>query len=138
MGLIQINESVQARSSDGLKIGCDFSVQFYLNASIQSVLRVFHAWGENGLESGIARISKGEVRNSFASFSSNNIISKMSTLRASIISQLSSKFNNYFVNLDNFEILNISFPSSFYIAIQDSENAKANLTSANNRLLEAT
>jgi regulator of protease activity HflC (stomatin/prohibitin superfamily) len=105
--------SVLVRSSDGLPITMDISVQYTLPYNSSDRMRIVYNFFENSYESAMAELIDGLVRDVAANYTAYQFFENRTLLSTNLNRHLDTFFTDLYINIANFQLINILFPTAF-------------------------
>lgn len=123
---------MQCRTKDGMQITINISYQYKLIQELTSVIDLVKKWGEGNYQRGFTRISKNVLRTAVSTFEVSEIVFNRSEVDKKLRDDLSTELVKEGVTVDNFQLLDIQFPSQYELAISDTQNEQLKIEIAKN------
>lgn len=134
--------NIECRTSDGLDILIDVSFQYQLYNSLNSIVELYNLFpGEApDYESGYLKIATESFRVSTAKFAAFDFVNNRANVEMQIKSDLIVSLDVYKALVENFQLIDISYPTDFQSIISDIQAAQLAITTAqyNQQTLENT
>ena len=123
---------MQCRTKDGMQITINVSYQYKLIQELTSVIDLVKKWGEGNYKRGFTRISKNVLRTAVSTFDVSEIVFSRSDVDKKLREDLETELVKEGVTVDNFQLLDIQFPSEYENAISDTQNEQLKIEIAKN------
>lgn len=122
-GQISGDDSITARTLDGQEIFVDASVIYAVNPD--KVVNVHIAWGERYSDDLVRPISRGIVRDIVSQFKVDEVVStKRFAMAQQIHDEMSKKFDENGLVLDDFVLRNVTFSSEYAASVEQKQIAE--------------
>lgn len=131
-----IDESIHARSKEGLEISIDVTTQFRIKSD--QVSKIHRELGPNYLNTVIRPQIRSKVRDGVGQFTASDLIStKRSELERRIVNDLNSVFDKNNLELITVLLREIRIPASLAKVIEEKQTAEQMVQIENNRLQQS-
>lgn len=131
-----VDESIHARSKEGLEIAADITVQF--NIIPTEAAKLHKELGPNYIETAIRPQVRSKVRDGVGQFNAADLISTQRTqLEALINERLSKEFANNHIELRNVLLRELRIPDSVAKVIEEKQTAEQQVAIERNRKQQA-
>lgn len=130
--LISESDQMQCRTKDGMQITIGVSYQYKLNQDLTTVVDLVKKWGEGNYRRGFTRIAKNVLRTAVSTFEVSQIVFERSEVDKKLRDDLNTELSKEGVTVDNFQLLDIKFPSEYELAISDTQNEQLKIEIARN------
>ena len=108
-----VDFDLNARTKDGMAIVVSISYQYKINNGLEDVLGLLKKWGEGNYKLAFLRISREVLRDVVSEFNANSFTSDRAVVDETMKNKLNDEFNKEFARIDNFQFLNVNFPSAY-------------------------
>jgi len=125
-------ESILVRSSDGLPITMDISVQYSLPYNSSQSMRALYNYFELDYEDSMTELIDGLVRDVAANYSAYQFYENRTQLSTNIAQYLGSFFTRLVITIENFQLVDIEFPDAFNQEIDNTVAAAQQAVNADN------
>ena len=115
--------SLTARTYDGLSVELELSYQYRLEAAAESLASLYRDFGLD-YEVAYIRESRDVLRTSASRFSAFEYFYNRSSVAAAMQQELTEALSRWHANVEAFQLLEYQLPSSFAIAIENTEVAR--------------
>ena len=130
--MISESDNMQCRTKDGMQITINVSYQYKLVQELTSVIDLLKKWGEDNYKMGFTRIAKNVLRTAVSTFEVSEIVFSRSDVDKKLRDDLDTELEKEGVTVDNFQLLDIKFPSEYELAISDTQNEQLKIDIAKN------
>lgn len=128
---VQFN-GLNVRSKDGMGLTINVSYQFRIVSSLNGVLSLFDSWGEGSWKDPLQKIAKSTIRDSCSTFTVVSFVFNRSDVDTKLRADQTTAFTNNNVNLDNFQLLEVTFPTAYSEVITSTQEETIKITEAEN------
>lgn len=130
------DESIRARSKEGLDIGVDVTVQFRLKRD--EAARLHSQLGPNYISTVVRPQVRSKVRDAIGQFNAADLIStQRQAVEASVTQELREIFERNHLELDSVLLRELRIPESVAKAIEEKQTAEQQVAVERNRLQQA-
>jgi len=119
---VNFNRDFFIRTADGMRLELVVSLQYKLNKKLDVTLQLLRNWGEESLEDVITKVSKDSVRQTASTYTVDYYVYNRQEVDAKMKTNLVKDLDTLGVNLENFQMTDVRFPTSFQNVILDTQN----------------
>jgi SPFH domain / Band 7 family len=109
------------RTSDGMQLQLVVGIQYSLTKDLQVTLNLIRQWGADNVESVVERLAKDAVRYAGSGFPVDSYVYERSKVDSAMNANLTSNLELIGVQLQNFQLTDVQFPSTFQQIISDTQ-----------------
>lgn len=133
-----VDFDLQARTKDGMAIVVSVSYQYRIKNSLEDILGLLKKWGKNNHQIAFIRISQEKLRDVVSDFKASSFTSDRAIVDETMRKKLDDAFNTEFANVDNFQFLNVNFPTQYNNMISETQEValKANQIANDQKRIE--
>lgn len=109
------------RTSDGMQLQLVVGMQYKLNKDLQVTLNLIRQWGADNIESVVERLSKDAIRYAGSGFPVDSYVYERQKVDTAMNANLTSNLESIGVQMQNFQLTEVKFPSTFQQIISDTQ-----------------
>jgi len=106
-----------SRTSDGLKISLEVSINYKVNKDFEKILQIFDDFGYH-YDGYLSRLAMNIIRDASANFTAFSYAQNRSQVSQQMELDISDDMNEIGFTLDSVQLLNVEFPSNFSNTLQ--------------------
>lgn len=125
-------DSFIVRTLDGMGLNLGVSVQYKLSKQLDVTLKLLIDWGEGNYESVVEKLARDSIRNSAAKFSVDAYVYNRQAIDAKMTQELTVNLLEIGVSLQNFQLTDVQFPTSFQSVIRNTQQKQIEVTNTQN------
>lgn len=120
------------RTLDGMRLNLGVSLQYKLNKQLDVTLKLLLDWGEEAYEDVVQKLAKDSIRTSAAKFAVDSYVYNRQEIDQRMTQDLTTDLLEIGVSLQNFQLTEVVFPSSFQSVIVNTQQKQIEVTNTQN------
>jgi len=119
----------ESRTSDGLKISLDVSINYKIDKDFKTIIQIFDHFGRR-YEGYLSRLAMNIIRDASARFTAFSYSQNRSLVSQEMEADINDDMREIGFTLDSVQLLNVAFPSNFSNTLQNTLLLQQQVTQA--------